>query len=33
MPDLLQRATRMKVIQGKDHTRVGPDCAYVIPPN
>ena len=33
MPELLQRATAMKVIQVKDRTRVKPDCVYVIPPN
>jgi chemotaxis methyl-accepting protein methylase len=33
MPELLQRATRMRVIQVKDRTRVQPDCVYVIPPN
>ena len=33
MPELLQRATRMKVIQVKDRTKVQPDCVYVIPPN
>ena len=33
MPELLQRATGMKVIQVKDRTRVQPDCVYVIPPN
>ena len=33
MPELLQRATAMKVIQVKDRTRVQPDCVYVIPPN
>jgi two-component system CheB/CheR fusion protein len=33
MPELLQRATGMKVIQVKDRTRVRPDCVYVIPPN
>ena len=33
MPQLLQRATGMKVIQVKDRTRVRPDCVYVIPPN
>jgi two-component system CheB/CheR fusion protein len=33
MPELLQRATRMKVIQVKDRTTVRPDCIYVIPPN
>jgi two-component system CheB/CheR fusion protein len=33
MPELLQRATAMKVVQVKDRTRVQPDCVYVIPPN
>jgi len=33
MPELLQRATRMKVIQVKDLVPVRPDCVYVIPPN
>ena len=33
MPELLQRATCMKVIQVKDRTKVRPDCVYVIPPN
>jgi chemotaxis methyl-accepting protein methylase/PAS domain-containing protein len=33
MPELLQRATRMKVFQVKDRTQVRPDCVYVIPPN
>ncbi|HUD47427.1 MAG TPA: chemotaxis protein CheB, partial [Candidatus Baltobacteraceae bacterium] len=33
MPELLQRATGMKVIQVKDRTRVEPDRVYVIPPN
>ncbi len=33
MPELLQRVTRMKVVQVKDRTRVRPDCVYVIPPN
>jgi two-component system CheB/CheR fusion protein len=33
MPELLQRATGMKVIQIKDRTKVRPDCVYVIPPN
>ncbi|MDP2601143.1 MAG: chemotaxis protein CheB [Deltaproteobacteria bacterium] len=33
MPELLQRATAMKVIQVKDRTRVKPDCVYIIPPN
>jgi two-component system CheB/CheR fusion protein len=33
MPELLQRATGMKVSQVQDRTRVQPDCVYVIPPN
>ena len=33
MPELLQRATAMKVAQVKDRTRVRPDSVYVIPPN
>ena len=33
MQELLQRATRMRVIQVKDCTTVRPDCVYVIPPN
>src|SRR5580692_10737927 len=33
MPELLQRATGMKVVQVKDRTPVRPDCVYVIPPN
>ncbi|MDD5139584.1 MAG: chemotaxis protein CheB [Verrucomicrobiales bacterium] len=33
MPELLQRATGMKVIQVRDRTTVRPDCVYVIPPN
>lgn len=33
MPELLQRATPMKVSQVKDRTRVEPNCVYVIPPN
>lgn len=33
MPELLQRATGMKVIQVKDRTTVRADCVYVIPPN
>ena len=33
MAELLQRATKMKVKQVKDRTRVQPDCVYVIPPN
>ncbi|HWY31866.1 MAG TPA: chemotaxis protein CheB [Candidatus Acidoferrum sp.] len=33
MSELLQRATRMKVVQVRDRTLVRPDCVYVIPPN
>lgn len=33
MPELLQRATGMKVCQVKDRTKVRADCVYVIPPN
>jgi len=33
MPELLQRATSMTVVQAKDRTRVRTDCVYVIPPN
>ena len=33
MPELLQRATDMRVVQVKDRTAVQPDCVYVIPPN
>ena len=33
MPELLSRATRMKVYQVRDRMRVKPDCVYVIPPN
>jgi two-component system CheB/CheR fusion protein len=33
MPELLQRATGMKVIQVRDRTTVRPDCVYAIPPN
>jgi two-component system CheB/CheR fusion protein len=33
LPELLQRATAMKVVQVRDRTRVRPDCVYVIPPN
>ena len=33
MPELLQRCTRMQVMQVKDRTRVRPDHVYVIPPN
>jgi chemotaxis methyl-accepting protein methylase len=33
MPELLQRATKLKVMQVKDRTKVEPNCVYVIPPN
>src|SRR5476649_1079445 len=33
MPELLQRATGMKVLQVKDRTTVQPNYVYVIPPN
>jgi two-component system CheB/CheR fusion protein len=33
MPELLQRATPMDVVQVKDRTLVKPDHVYVIPPN
>jgi two-component system CheB/CheR fusion protein len=33
MPELLQRATGMKVLQVKDRTKVKPNYVYVIPPN
>ncbi|MEY3894769.1 MAG: hypothetical protein RLZZ214_288, partial [Verrucomicrobiota bacterium] len=33
MAELLQRCTRMKVVQVRDRTRVCPDRVYVIPPN
>ena len=33
MPELLQRATGMTVIQVKDRTPIQMDCVYVIPPN
>jgi chemotaxis methyl-accepting protein methylase len=33
MPELLQRATGMRVVQVKDRTRTQPNCVYVIPPN
>jgi two-component system CheB/CheR fusion protein len=32
MPELLQRTTRMKVLQATDRLKVKPDCVYVIPP-
>ena len=33
MAELLQRVTKMKVLQVKDAMKVEPDCVYVIPPN
>jgi two-component system CheB/CheR fusion protein len=33
LPELLQRITRMQVLQVKDRMAVKPDCVYVIPPN
>ncbi|HLN19453.1 MAG TPA: chemotaxis protein CheB [Bacteroidales bacterium] len=33
MPEILQRATQMKVIQASDNLEVVPDHVYVIPPN
>lgn len=33
MAELLQRTTRMSVVQVKDRMKVEPDCVYVIPPN
>ncbi|WP_246545768.1 chemotaxis protein CheB [Pelotalea chapellei] len=33
LPELLQRATPMQVLQIRDRMRVKPDCVYVIPPN
>lgn len=33
MPELLQRATGMKVLQVRDRMRVQRECVYVIPPN
>jgi two-component system CheB/CheR fusion protein len=33
LPELLQRITRMQVLQVKDRMKVKPDCVYVIPPN
>ncbi len=33
MPELLQRATGMRVVQVRDRTKVRPDSVYVIPPN
>ena len=33
MPELLQRATSMRVLQVKDRMKVQPGCVYAIPPN
>jgi len=33
LPELLQRATRLKVMQAEDRMPLAPDCVYVIPPN
>jgi len=33
LPELLQRITKMKVVQVQDRMAVKPDCVYVIPPN
>ncbi len=33
MPELLQRATAMKVVQVKERQKVEPNCVYVIPSN
>lgn len=33
LPELLQRATAMPVVEISDGTAVQPDCVYVIPPN
>jgi two-component system CheB/CheR fusion protein len=33
LPELLQRVSKMRVIQVKDRTVVNPNCVYVIPPN
>ena len=33
MPELLQKSTKMKVLQVKDGMKVQPDSVYVIPPN
>lgn len=32
LPSLLQRSTKMSVVQAKDRTKVKPGCVYVIPP-
>jgi two-component system, chemotaxis family, CheB/CheR fusion protein len=33
LPELLQRVTKMKVVQVKDGMTIKPDCVHVIPPN
>jgi len=33
MPELLQRASQLEVLQVRDRMKVKPDCVYVIPPN
>ncbi len=33
MPELLQRTTKMKVVQAADHLKIKPGFVYVIPPN
>src|SRR5690606_21752273 len=33
LPELLQRITKMKVVQAEDSMVVQPSCVYVIPPN
>jgi two-component system CheB/CheR fusion protein len=33
LPELLQRVSKMNVVQVKDLTKIKPDCVYVIPPN
>ncbi|HEY8097259.1 MAG TPA: chemotaxis protein CheB, partial [Methylobacter sp.] len=33
MPELLQRATAMTVLEAQNHMRIKPDCIYVNPPN
>ncbi|MFA7281571.1 MAG: chemotaxis protein CheB [Sterolibacterium sp.] len=33
LPELLQRITRMKVVEAGDGMPIQPDCVYIIPPN
>ncbi len=33
LPELLQKITRMKVVQATDQVNVKPNCVYIIPPN